>query len=165
MSAVETGLSLRRSADLATGNAVSADITAAGWPDPDASIPPREEVEAAEHLVKLHRRHRCTLFEYYLTDKAGHGRLDVPAEDIVGTVDRFLGGIVDAMDPSSECLVITSDHGNIEDVSEKTHTRNPVPLIAWGRGASAFRHVTDLSGVTPAIEQLLHTHLAAPADS
>lgn len=164
MSAVESGLSLRRSEDLATGDAVSADITAAGWPDPNASIPPREEAEAARHLVQLHRRHRCTLFEYYLTDKAGHGRLDVPAENIVGTVDRFLAGIVAAMDPSLECLVITSDHGNIEALNEKTHTRNPVPLIAWGTGASAFRDVTDLSGVTPAIEQLLRTRLA-PADA
>ena len=165
MSAVESGLSLRRSDDLAAGDAVSADITAAGWPDPDASISPREEAEAARHLVQLHRRHRCTLFEYYLTDKAGHGRLDIPAERIVGTVDRFLGGIVEAMDPSSECLVITSDHGNIEALNEKTHTRNPVPLIAWGAGASAFRDVTDLSGVTPAIEQLLRTRLRAPIDA
>lgn len=165
MSAVESGLSLRRSGDLAAGDAVSADITAAGWPDPNASISPREEAEAARHLVHLHRRHRCTLFEYYLTDKAGHGRLDVPAEDIVGTVDRFLGGIVEAMDPSSECLVITSDHGNLEELNEKTHTRNPVPLIAWGVGASAFRGVTDLSGVTPAIEHLLRNSPGTPTDS
>lgn len=164
LSAVESGLSLRQSADLAAGKAVSADITAKGWPDPDASIPPRSEADAARHLVDLHRNHRCTLFEYYLTDKAGHGRLDVPAEDIIGSVDRFLNGIVEAMDPSSECLVITSDHGNIENLNSKTHTRNPVPLIAWGAGASVFRTVTDLSGVTPAIETLLRTHLTAPAD-
>lgn len=164
LSAVESGLSLRQSADLAAGNAVSADITAEGWPDPEASIPPRSESDAAQHLVNLHRNHRCTLFEYYLTDKAGHGRLDVPAEDIIRSVDRFLDGIVEAMDPSSECLVITSDHGNIEDLNSKTHTRNPVPLIAWGAGASIFRSVTDLSGVTPAIEALLRAHPTSPVD-
>ncbi len=164
-SAVTSGMTLRQTADLAAGNAVSADITAEGWPDPDASIPPRSETEAARHLVQLHRHHRCTLFEYYLTDKAGHGRLDVPAEDIVRTVDRFLGGIIEAMNPASECLVITSDHGNIEDLDKKTHTRNPVPLIAWGAGASSFRSVTDLSGVTPAIEHLLRTHLVAKEDT
>lgn len=159
-SAVESGLTLRRTDDLAGGNAISADITARGWPDPNASIPPRTEAEAAGHLIQLHRQHRFTLFEYYLTDKAGHGRLDVSPEDIVGSVDRFLCGLLDAMNPEQECLVVTSDHGNIEDTSTKTHTRNPVPLMAWGKGADVFHDVTDLKGVTPAIEALLRKHHA-----
>jgi len=157
-SAVASGLTLRRSEDLVDGNAISADITATGWPDPDSPVQPRTEAEAARDLLHLHRQHRFTLFEYYLTDKVGHGRLDVSPKDILASVNRFLRGLVDGMDPEKECLVVASDHGNIEDTSTKTHTRNPVPLIAWGEGAHMFEDVANLGGVTPAIEKLLCEH-------
>lgn len=157
-SAVESGLNLRSDEELLQGRAVAANITGEGWPNPSSGVSAVSETTAADHLVDLHRHHRVTLFEYYLTDKAGHGRLDVPPEAIVRSVDAFLGGVLDGLDPGRDCLLITSDHGNIEDVSQKQHTRHPVPLIAWGRGAEAFDGVRSLAGVTPAVETWVRHH-------
>ena len=72
---------------------------------------------------------------------------------------RFLNNydnMIQTINFSNTTLVITSDHGNLEDVSVKTHTRNPVPLIAMGPSAYAFDAVRDLSGITPAILRGLH---------
>ena len=49
-------------------------------------------------------------------------------------------------------VIITSDHGNIEDVSVKTHTSNPVPTIIVTRDVARFyplniRSLEDISGL------------------
>jgi bisphosphoglycerate-independent phosphoglycerate mutase (AlkP superfamily) len=53
-------------------------------------------------------------------------------------------------------LVLTSDHGNIEDVTTPSHTANPVPFAAAGQGAERLlagaRSITD---VVPAILRCL----------
>jgi phosphopentomutase len=72
------------------------------------------------------------------------------------------------MDPDRDLLVITSDHGNVEDMSTKSHTRNPVPALFHGHGAHGAaerlagdgRETTDLTHVTPLLVDLLG---AAPA--
>ncbi len=49
-------------------------------------------------------------------------------------------------------FLVTSDHGNLEDLAVATHTRNPVPLLAWGTAARSFIDgVTALDEVAPAI--------------
>ena len=53
-------------------------------------------------------------------------------------------------------MLLTSDHGNIEDLSTRSHTRNPVPLMAWGPGATdVLRRCRDITHVTPAVLGLL----------
>jgi bisphosphoglycerate-independent phosphoglycerate mutase (AlkP superfamily) len=49
-----------------------------------------------------------------------------------------------------------SDHGNIEDLSTKTHTRNPVPCVAVGMHRKKFiPSIRNLTHIAPAIEALL----------
>jgi phosphopentomutase len=71
----------------------------------------------------------------------------------------MLGGIIDSLDANETLLLITSDHGNIEDLTTKTHTRNPVPLILYGAGAApcADRFETDagLTAVTPLLQDYI----------
>ena len=58
-------------------------------------------------------------------------------------------------------VVLTSDHGNIEDITTRRHTTNPIPLLAWGHDAQDFvGGVADLSGVTP---RILARHGVRPA--
>ncbi|HEX2863874.1 MAG TPA: hypothetical protein VHN99_04850, partial [Deinococcales bacterium] len=66
----------------------------------------------------------------------------------------FLGELLAGLDDET-LLVLTSDHGNFEDLSIKTHTTNPVPLAAVGPGAAAFAGVRDLSGVAGALAAAL----------
>ena len=73
-------------------------------------------------------------------------------------IDGLLQGVL-ASFPAAATLLITSDHGNLENPSTKGHTYHPVPLIVWGPGAPYFHEVTDLTGVTPAILAYLQGHV------
>ena len=35
--------------------------------------------------------------------------------------------------PADSLLVVTSDHVNCEDISQKSHTENPVPFLVYGK--------------------------------
>ncbi|RKY92561.1 hypothetical protein DRQ15_02010, partial [candidate division KSB1 bacterium] len=53
-------------------------------------------------------------------------------------------------------LILTSDHGNIEDISLKTHTYNPVMTIVWGAYRDEIsQQLHTIMNVTPAILQTL----------
>ncbi len=148
-----TGRPLNGPAELTAGRAISADCTSEGWENlgyPDVPVITPEA--AAGVALGALADHDFVFFEYYLTDHAGHGRSRREASDILSTLDRFIGGFVDEMDPSSDTFVLTSDHGNFEDLSTKQHTLNPVPFIATGKGHERLvRPVRDLTGIVPAI--------------
>ena len=48
-------------------------------------------------------------------------------------------------------VVVSSDHGNIEDLTQSIHTLNPAPLLVVGPGASAFRQARALTDVAERI--------------
>jgi 2,3-bisphosphoglycerate-independent phosphoglycerate mutase len=156
LSCTACGVPLLRAEDLARGKAVSADITNAGWRAlgyPDIPVIPPSV--AGERLSGLSREHQFVLFEYWKTDYAGHAMDAREAVSVLETFDAMLGGIVDSLDTDHTLLLITSDHGNIEDLTTKTHTRHPVPLILYGGGAVSFakrfQHDADLTAVTPSL--------------
>jgi bisphosphoglycerate-independent phosphoglycerate mutase (AlkP superfamily) len=64
--------------------------------------------------------------------------------------------VLEAADLSRLTVVLTSDHGNIEDLSSRSHTLNPVATLAFGAArehiASRVRSLTD---ITPAIVEAL----------
>jgi bisphosphoglycerate-independent phosphoglycerate mutase (AlkP superfamily) len=74
--------------------------------------------------------------------------------DALERVDAFLGGLTGALAPDT-LLVISSDHGNVEDVREG-HTLNPVPVLAIGPGREVVaRRIRTIADVAPAILGLL----------
>ena len=50
------------------------------------------------------------------------------------TYDRFLASIVRFTEAMGVTLVMTSDHGNIENISERGHTLNPVHDLHRAQG-------------------------------
>jgi bisphosphoglycerate-independent phosphoglycerate mutase (AlkP superfamily) len=64
-----------------------------------------------------------------------------------------LGSLLDAWNDDEGLILITADHGNLEDLSTRKHTDNPVPLLLVGNKETRrlFDGVTDLTGVAPAI--------------
>ncbi len=153
----EADVRLRTLDDLARGEAVAADLTGRRLREAGFPVTPIDEAEAARHLVALLRRYDFVLFEYFLTDQAGHRQDLNEARRVLSSLDRFFSELLNLLDPERHLLVVTSDHGNLEDLRVRTHTRNPVPLIARGRGAEVFRHACDLRDVTPAIVAALET--------
>lgn len=143
---------VRSTDDLRNGLAVPADLTGRRWPDPvDDETMPVDERDAARRLLRLTSRHRFTLFEYFLTDKAGHKRSQAQARTVLESLDRLIGTLLGEVDTEETLLLLTSDHGNLEDLSTKSHTRNRVPFAAYGRGADRFEGVRSLVDVTPAV--------------
>lgn len=149
---LDSSVRIRTEDDLRAGRALPADITGSRWPsDVTDGMMPGTETNAARRLLRIASDYRLTLFEYYLTDKAGHSRNMERAERVLTSYDALLQALLEEMDPRETLLVITSDHGNLEDLSTKTHTRNPVPLLAYGTGADALASVRRIDEVTPAL--------------
>ena len=150
--ALTTPETIRTVDDLQNGQAVMQDLTRETiqdrWPD-IAVIPPQR---AAEHLAAIARRYDFTLFEFFQSDVAGHSMDYARACAALRTYDRFLASLVRFAEAMGVTLVLTSDHGNIENISERGHTLNPVPFVALGPKEEFLRErVSSLVDVTPAI--------------
>ena len=151
------GIPLKTKDDLFAGRALSADFTARGWRTylnfPDTPLLTPEQ--AGARLAAL--TEDFAFFEYWLSDYAGHRREMESARQLLATLDAVLGGLLDAWDDEAGLILITSDHGNLEDLSTRQHTRNPVPAIVIGAPhlREAFsRNLRSLADVAPAILSL-----------
>jgi hypothetical protein len=135
------------------GSALTHDITGARANGYGAKIPPREPEAAAEVLLRIAREHDLTLFEHFETDEAGHARSMDRALDALHRVDRFARALVEGL-RDGDSLVVTSDHGNVEDLGTRNHTLNPVPVLGFGRAAGLVEGVRDLTGIAPMLRGL-----------
>jgi len=110
--------------------------------------------KAADVLARQARAHDVCFYEYFLSDVAGHRGTPEQNETIVRELDRFLSRVVDRLDLEDSSLVITSDHGNIEDSCVAGHTVNPVPGLFWGpiRDRVNGRSRLDLTEIAALIE-------------
>jgi hypothetical protein len=134
--------------DARRGQALTHDITGARANGHGAGIPPREPEEAAEMLLAIAREHDLTLFEFFETDEAGHARSMERAVEALSRVDRLARALVAGLG-EGDSLVVASDHGNVEDLGSRNHTRNPVPVLAFGPAAGLLGGVADLTGLSP----------------
>ena len=134
--------------DARRGQALTHDITGARANCHGAGIPPREPEEAAGMLLDIAREHDLTLFEFFETDEAGHARSMARALEALSRVDRLARALVGGLG-DGDSLVVASDHGNVEDLGSRNHTRNPVPVLAFGPAAGLLESVTDLTGIAP----------------
>lgn len=144
--------------DLRNGRALYMDITNKSLREMGLNVPEISPVEGGRRLAEISKDFDFTLFEFFLSDVAGHLGLRETARALVTCLDTFLGAIVKALDAEDTLLLVSSDHGNLEDLSGRSHTGNPVPALLVGRAdlretlVSMLRDLTDLA---PAIEQAL----------
>jgi hypothetical protein len=111
---------------------------------------------AAERLARIAARHDFTLYEHFIPDLIGHRQDMIWARDHLTLLARFLYSVLCAADLSRQTVLVTSDHGNIEDLSTRSHTLNPVPTLAFGAGRSVIsERVKCLTDITPAIAEYL----------
>ena len=104
---------------------------------------------AGRDLAALAAEHDLTLWETFMTDLAGHGRWGWTASEALTRLDGLLAGLLAAR-PDDLTILLTSDHGNLEAAASRSHTANPVPLVALGPEASAFADLDRLDGFEPA---------------
>jgi hypothetical protein len=154
-------------ADVVRRRAIYQEFTNRELQEKGFEVPTFSPAEAGEVLAEQGLRHDFTLFEYFQTDRAGHSQDRCRVEAELTKLEEFLASLLDrlgldggggsATSVGPEPLVIlTSDHGNLEDLSTRRHTRNPVPLMAWGTGARRLvGQVENIAGVVPAVLSLL----------
>ncbi len=154
--ALTAGVRLRDIHDLRAGEAVSAmSLTNQVWVEHGAPVPLVTAREAGHNLMRLAQQNDFTAFEYFLTDAAGHKNDHAWILQVLGELDEFWSGLLEELDPRETLLLITSDHGNIEDWSVKGHTLNPVPTILVGAHREEIApQIHSLVDITPAIVHL-----------
>ncbi len=167
LAARQAGIQLKTKDDLCRGQALSVDFSGEGWRDhlgyPDTPILSFEQ--AGKQLRELADQADLALFEYWLTDVAGHHQDLHEALTILKALDTVLGSLVGAWDNEQGLIILTSDHGNMEDMRTRHHTRNDVPLLLVGTQKSrddflnglksTCRSDTDLTAIAPAIMEFI----------
>ncbi|MBK8395765.1 MAG: alkaline phosphatase family protein [Leptospiraceae bacterium] len=125
-------------------------------PPGDSLLNLRDPYEVGKNVVNIAQNYDLVLFEYFLTDKIGHDQNWEMAEKVIHTVERFIDGIHEAMDKKNHQLIITSDHGNLEDLTVSTHSVNPVPTYLYGNLTEFLKNkISSLSDIVPALYEKL----------
>ena len=137
-------------------------------PSPDVKTydlqPEMSAYELTDALVAAIRSHKydAIICNYANGDMVGHtGDFDA-AVKAVEAVDKCLGKIVAAVEASGAELLITADHGNVEQMLDSktnqpltSHTSGPVPLVYVGVSDLQFISDGSLSDLAPTLLSLL----------
>jgi hypothetical protein len=165
MSATNAGLNLFTQADYIAGRALAADFTGEGWRTHlnihDAPV--MTPIDAGKKLFDLAMQYDFSMFEYWASDYAGHGQEMKPALELLDTLDNVLKGLTFERSnvktfslnngatgqPDNDLLiVITSDHGNMENLSTRRHTNAKVPCILIGAEGDRMKFADGLNDLT-----------------
>ncbi len=155
LSAKSSGIKLNDVNDVIEGRALTAEITNERW---NKNLNYKLEVIspeiAGERLINISLKNDFTLYEFFLTDHLGHGRIADEFNQIYSNLDKLLLTILSKINSTDLTLIICSDHGNFEDTSVKTHTNNPALGISAGKHAGKIaEEINDLTNIKPTIHK------------
>jgi bisphosphoglycerate-independent phosphoglycerate mutase (AlkP superfamily) len=146
--------------DLQAKRALSADFTGAGWAaQPD--FPPAPiyfPSEAGALLAQLSLNYHLAWFDFWPTDYAGHRGTLAQGVSLLETFDAVLNGLIEAWNDRQDLIVITSDHGNLEDLEQRGHTLNPVPALCIGPNSlrrEFSKQINDLTDIAPSVLRVI----------
>jgi 2,3-bisphosphoglycerate-independent phosphoglycerate mutase len=158
LAVTSAGIALKTAEDYYAGDAFSVDFTGQGWRRnlgyKDAPL--METVAAGRKLAEVVATYDFAFFEFWPSDYAGHHQDWDSAVGLLESIDAMLGGFLEVWNKEEGLVLITSDHGNMEDLSSRRHTENLVPALVIG--AKEFRakfcaNLNTIADVTPAILQ------------
>ncbi len=140
--------------DYNRGEAVFADITnnvikSRGY-DIDIITPET----AAGNMLNICNQNDFTFFEYFITDTYGHKKEREKLITEVDKINRFVKELWNNGNNDFD-IIITSDHGNCEDIGTGNHTMNPVPFIYFSKDDDLkqqfLNEVKDITGFKDAV--------------
>lgn len=160
LAVVAAGIPLQTVEDMQAGRAFSADFTGQGWTArPDfPPIPNYSTAEAGNQIAITSLDYDLSWFDYWLTDYAGHHRDMDQAVAVLETFDEVLDSLLGTWSVDRDLIILISDHGNLEDLSKRGHTLNPIPCLLIGPlnlRREFTRHLADLTGFAPAALRIL----------
>jgi len=117
-----------------------------------------EEVTEALLQELEDNKYDLIVLNYANADMVGHTGIFDAAVKALEKVDQCLGRVVDKILDKGGKAIITSDHGNSEELLDATtgspvtaHTINPVPLILAGEGKVELREAGKLCDIAPTL--------------
>lgn len=118
--------------------------------------------QVTEHLVNAinEQKYDVIICNYANCDMVGHTGVWKAALKAVEAVDASLAAIVDALEKTGGQMLLTADHGNIEQMHDAqggpltSHTINPVPLVYVG-GQTPLLEGGSLKDLAPTILSIL----------
>src|SRR5262249_35357831 len=130
----EAGLPLRCWDDVRRGHALTGTMTHElearfNWEALGQAAPARRHPqEAADVLLALAGQHDFTFYKYQLADLVSHtGQVDL-ARGVFEVIETFVEAVLRAIDPTATVVIITSDHGHLEQVAfARGHPKSRVP--------------------------------------
>lgn len=156
LAAHAAGVDLKTARDLQAGDAFSVDFTGEGWAAqsefPPAPVYPPHQ--AGMRLAEVSKEYDLTWFDYWISDYAGHKREMDQAVELLESFDEVLNGLLEAWQSRDDLFVMTSDHGNLEDLTKRGHTQNRVPALILGPTDLRRKFadgLKDLTGFAPAV--------------
>lgn len=158
LAAAGAGLALMNADDLRAGRAVSPDFTAQGWRDHlgYSDVPVLSPEEAGRRIAAIAATYDFSFFEHWPTDQIGHRGGLAEAVAHLELIDAVLGGLLAGWDDARGLLILTSDHGNLEEKGHRQHTRNAVPTMLVGRDHAAHAaSIHDLTDIAPVVRRAL----------
>lgn len=162
LAATNAGVSLLTVDDLRAGRAVSPGFTGEAWREHlgYADVPILSLEDAGRQIAAIARSHTFSFFEHWPSDRSGHRGTLQEAVQHLEMIDTVLGGLFAAWNANGAAqqglLIITSDHGNIEDKTQRQHTENPVPTILIGpQHAKLAKKVRDLTDIAKIVREYL----------
>ena len=146
---------VRNRAMMCAGHAVYQDLTRESLRERGYDGPLWTPAQSGRDLVSIAREQDFTVFEYFQTDRVGHKGSRAEVVHVLGLFDEFLAAVLPFAHEPGQLLVLTSDHGNIEEFGSRTHSMNPVPFVAIGTGSAFLKErVKSLTDITPALVEL-----------
>jgi 2,3-bisphosphoglycerate-independent phosphoglycerate mutase len=139
--------------DLNAERCVYQDITSEAVREKGFDTPLFTPQQAGEIVGRRSQDYHFSLFEYFQTDKAGHSQDMQRAASILALLEDFFDAVLQNVDLQKTLVLLTSDHGNIEDLTFRGHTRNPAMTLLFGASAeSASKNMHSILDVYPTIQ-------------
>jgi 2,3-bisphosphoglycerate-independent phosphoglycerate mutase len=154
----EAGLPMLDIEALNAGKALAGDWTGEAWREQlgYADAPVYSRFEAGHKLVEIARGYQFSFCSHWMTDIVGHRGTLADGVALLEKFDGVMAGVLDAWDESEGVVIVTSDHGNMEDMSHRKHTCNDVPTVIIGAARDAFcADFSTLADLVPVMRRLL----------
>ena len=138
--AMNAGQSLFSKDDLIAGRALTPEWTGHAWRQhlKLMDTPIYTPYEAGQQLAKLSRQYDFAFHSHWMTDYVGHRGPLSEGVGLLETFDGVMSGLLDAWDDDEGLILMTSDHGNLEDIENRHHTENRVPTLIIGTQKEVF---------------------------
>ena len=154
----EAGLPLFTEQEIYSGDALAVDWIGEGWRSElgYTDTPVYTPREAGIRMVEISRQYDFAFFSHWLTDLIGHRGPVEQGVKVLELFDSVMTGALETWDDNEGLMIVTSDHGNLENVSIRNHTENDVPTLIIGKEKTAFAEgLNDLTDFVPRMAKLL----------